>query len=113
MEPGHEDREYTRGVAQATPEDGPQWSPVMKTGNTRFEPLASHHQSKASMEPGHEDREYIDRAPDPVPHRLASMEPGHEDREYLCGGAGLRRRVCASMEPGHEDREYRDGIVQP
>ena len=35
MEPGHEDREYNR--PPATPQEStypPQWSPVMKTGNT-------------------------------------------------------------------------------
>ena len=36
----------------------PQWSPVMKTGNTRH--LVDHrYQPGASMEPGHEDREYL------------------------------------------------------
>ena len=60
----------------------PQWSPVMKTGNTG---LPGHVEGRirfASMEPGHEDREYRRRARHPRrPHR-ASMEPGHEDREY-------------------------------
>ena len=35
MEPGHEDREYTEAWAAASICSGPQWSPVMKTGNTR------------------------------------------------------------------------------
>ena len=46
----------------------PQWSPVMKTGNTStttHDNLLSH----ASMEPGHEDREY---APQPSPSSRAS-----------------------------------------
>ena len=36
MEPGHEDREYTlpRDLVDSY-EAMPQWSPVMKTGNTR------------------------------------------------------------------------------
>ena len=36
----------------------PQWSPVMKTGNTA--PLVDRRSAlaPASMEPGHEDREY-------------------------------------------------------
>ena len=35
MEPGHEDREYVVwGDGDADAGDGPQWSPVMKTGNT-------------------------------------------------------------------------------
>ena len=34
MEPGHEDREYS--MVRSCPNSGllPQWSPVMKTGNT-------------------------------------------------------------------------------
>ena len=59
----------------------PQWSPVMKTGNTgalsRL-PAAL----PASMEPGHEDREYTVYRWGPPPDAGASMEPGHEDREY-------------------------------
>ena len=61
----------------------PQWSPVMKTGNTALERGQLRRVRKASMEPGHEDREYPQ-----LPGRQrsrqgrASMEPGHEDREY-------------------------------
>ena len=36
----------------------PQWSPVMKTGNTCGAALAARTERQASMEPGHEDREY-------------------------------------------------------
>ena len=35
MEPGHEDREYATTTHTASALDQPQWSPVMKTGNTR------------------------------------------------------------------------------
>mgnify|MGYP000912235411 CR=1 FL=1 len=38
--------------------DAPQWSPVMKTGNT-YTPREKNIQNAASMEPGHEDREYF------------------------------------------------------
>ena len=38
MEPGHEDREYTAGQALTLPGLAPQWSPVMKTGNTPCRP---------------------------------------------------------------------------
>ena len=83
MEPGHEDREYAHSVeVRGKIDEGPQWSPVMKTGNTR--PCEPDHvlPHRASMEPGHEDREYEFPAhPRPGVHR-ASMEPGHEDREY-------------------------------
>ncbi|ERK50534.1 hypothetical protein HMPREF0682_2490 [Propionibacterium acidifaciens F0233] len=36
----------------------PQWSPVMKTGNTPTGVRDDHPHHGASMEPGHEDREY-------------------------------------------------------
>ena len=34
MEPGHEDREYVDLVVRPYDWEMPQWSPVMKTGNT-------------------------------------------------------------------------------
>ena len=34
MEPGHEDREYMKKIGQTSGLYAPQWSPVMKTGNT-------------------------------------------------------------------------------
>ena len=34
MEPGHEDREYMLSGMRTRPDRMPQWSPVMKTGNT-------------------------------------------------------------------------------
>ena len=34
MEPGHEDREYAELRAILSAAGKPQWSPVMKTGNT-------------------------------------------------------------------------------
>ena len=34
MEPGHEDREYVTGATACHACWMPQWSPVMKTGNT-------------------------------------------------------------------------------
>ena len=34
MEPGHEDREYMEAKATCYSQKKPQWSPVMKTGNT-------------------------------------------------------------------------------
>ena len=83
MEPGHEDREYPAVhlpfgtvdepqwspvmktgntyvcVCVGQPPAGPQWSPVMKTGNTGTAGPARRHKQHASMEPGHEDREYM------------------------------------------------------
>ena len=59
MEPGHEDREYPDARGEL-PEAArrPQWSPVMKTGNTPHSPGPDLRDRAASMEPGHEDREY-------------------------------------------------------
>ena len=37
----------------------PQWSPVMKTGNTGRGHAPPDPEGRASMEPGHEDREYL------------------------------------------------------
>ena len=37
MEPGHEDREYMGSVQDLSDALKPQWSPVMKTGNTSRE----------------------------------------------------------------------------
>ena len=107
MEPGHEDREYLGTAYFVSPDLTPQWSPVMKTGNTcipqtfvtdwnepQWSPVMktgntstfefdSNGQHVASMEPGHEDREYREESRWCVHYRSASMEPGHEDREYL------------------------------
>ena len=54
-------------VSQDEEEAAPQWSPVMKTGNTARWPGAGGGGRAASMEPGHEDREYP-RTTDP--HRV-------------------------------------------
>ena len=97
----------TSGVAAGTTGMRvPQWSPVMKTGNTLRDDPEHSRTKRASMEPGHEDREYRvgeERAHVEV---LASMEPGHEDREYPQLGYVVVLALHASMEPGHEDREY-------
>ena len=37
MEPGHEDREYEDMIMITSESAKPQWSPVMKTGNTNRE----------------------------------------------------------------------------
>ena len=84
----------------------PQWSPVMKTGNTPAPGQLDAAAPVASMEPGHEDREYVGRLLAEDPQVAASMEPGHEDREYPGPVRVPLAQVLASMEPGHEDREY-------
>ena len=83
MEPGHEDREYgVNAIALPVMPGVPQWSPVMKTGNTARRPGVRAVGELASMEPGHEDREYEETGRWIAWRREASMEPGHEDREY-------------------------------
>ena len=62
MEPGHEDREYSSPSATEPPRNTPQWSPVMKTGNTAVLSGRLFKAGGASMEPGHEDREYASSA---------------------------------------------------
>ena len=59
MEPGHEDREYAFDKVETAIKVKPQWSPVMKTGNTGPDECTDDWPCVASMEPGHEDREYV------------------------------------------------------
>ena len=60
----------------------PQWSPVMKTGNTLYgdalEPECWPPQWSPVMKTGNTAGVLAQ----PVRGRQASMEPGHEDREY-------------------------------
>ena len=89
MEPGHEDREYlARSPGRDTHVMRPQWSPVMKTGNTRRIRDSFIRPGDASMEPGHEDREYSQGSGAHSEDWIASMEPGHEDREYRASRCG-------------------------
>ncbi len=106
MEPGHEDREYDGVPVSILGIVRPQWSPVMKTGNTVALVDRRADDRGASMEPGHEDREYVLPRRGDVRLEHASMEPGHEDREYLIVSMAIFSLPAASMEPGHEDREY-------
>ena len=92
MEPGHEDREYLQGSGRPGAFSPPQWSPVMKTGNTRRNIILRIDTRDASMEPGHEDREYLGRRRSPGGVHRASMEPGHEDREYELFGGGKEEK---------------------
>ena len=86
---------------------GPQWSPVMKTGNTRRRRLAAGMPRHASMEPGHEDREYscppIACFASPTPQWSPVMKTGNT----RSAARPAKLVEAASMEPGHEDREYR------
>ena len=81
MEPGHEDREYANQAVTLASIAEPQWSPVMKTGNTSMSRTSEVSRLLPQWSPvmktgntrlrhgGDDDRD-------------ASMEPGHEDREY-------------------------------
>ena len=84
----------------------PQWSPVMKTGNTSRSLAAGMPRHLASMEPGHEDREYqvqgVIVGPENVPQWSPVMKTGNTRRSVQRSIRALE----ASMEPGHEDREY-------
>ena len=86
-----------------------QWSPVLETGNTPYQPREDHHDHHAAMEPGFRDREYIQALLDRLveaPH--AAMEPGFRDREYgstqnpllATSLAGLRERCQPSPGQG-------------
>ena len=77
----------------------PQWSPVMKTGNTAFESQLFMIVGLASMEPGHEDREYHGRDCNQQHQPTASMEPGHEDREYLAGVMSVLTSTLPQWSP--------------
>ena len=91
MEPGHEDREYwclfflVLALTRA-----PQWSPVMKTGNTSSAPPGSPHRRWPQWSPVMKTGNTIEVPETATNNSVASMEPGHEDREY-----GTRPRVPA------------------
>ena len=130
MEPGHEDREYIDDDGNLGMIRSPQWSPVMKTGNTSKRACSHRPPLHASMEPGHEDREYPDGV-DVIfntnkPQWSPVMKTGNTSMVRV-GAVSFGQpqwspvmktgntRICpphppddtpASMEPGHEDREY-------
>ena len=100
MEPGHEDREYRCMLADIVGMTPPQWSPVMKTGNTGTMSGVLGRHSYASMEPGHEDREYGQLHRSPIfAEDQASMEPGHEDREYFAMGNAITMEDTPQWSP--------------
>ena len=83
MEPGHEDREYQAGAADVRGDCRlPQWSPVMKTGNTFGSQPTSTHRSVPQWSPVMKTGNTRSAARPAQPVGEASMEPGHEDREY-------------------------------
>ena len=107
MEPGHEDREYRpnsteNGSAGTTP----QWSPVMKIGNTqatrRFLGQSAMPQWSPVMKTGDTSSSSSSRRSASSPQWSPVMKTGNTALVLL----NIRRNELASMEPGHEDREY-------
>ena len=82
MEPGHEDREYPEMSAKVVRTLAPQWSPVMKTGNTRNPVVSETHRERPQWSPVMKTGNTGPPRPLTPPPLTASMEPGHEDREY-------------------------------
>ena len=82
MEPGHEDREYIHPGCDCTVQPMPQWSPVMKTGNTPLAAGGPDTLQKPQWSPVMKTGNTRPRPPGRPDARTASMEPGHEDREY-------------------------------
>ena len=107
MEPGHEDREYVAKRGALFMIWLPQWSPVMKTGNTAFLERARALRASPQWSPVMKTGNTATTHDLNATAILASMEPGHEDREYPAPSQGGDTATRASMEPGHEDREYR------
>ena len=138
MEPGHEDREYVEWETHQGKGSQPQWSPVMKTGNTghhastriaRYKPQWSPVMKTGNTHLGD----------DPPPHPAGPQwSPVMKTGNTHHPGTGCRRQTrpqwspvmktgntgdatrrppqppTASMEPGHEDREYtRCTIIMP
>ena len=106
MEPGHEDREYVPDREELRCECGPQWSPVMKTGNTTLDIMKDYRMMTPQWSPVMKTGNTSPAGPASRRNPPASMEPGHEDREYGGQPTPPTKSYPASMEPGHEDREY-------
>ena len=94
MEPGHEDREYILRAQEGARDGLPQWSPVMKTGNTRRRVRRNSPCSRPQWSPVMKTGNTAMRETGRNGYQTASMEPGHEDREY--------RRTLAP--PAHPQR---------
>mgnify|MGYP000883854643 CR=1 FL=1 len=107
MEPGHEDREYHISAAPGHRHDTrPQWSPVMKTGNTKEKTMSIDMQIGPQWSPvmktGNTTRAHGGSHPPSAPQWSPVMKTGNTRRNQRPCGVVLQ----ASMEPGHEDREY-------
>ena len=131
MEPGLRDREYqidelvTRimlllqwspvletGNTRYNPgcqaaQTGLQWSPVLETGNTMLAPITSWHRDRLQWSPVLETGNTRPTPAQALAYIRAAMEPGLRDREYVHGTQwSWQRKAPAAMEPGLRDREY-------
>ena len=138
MEPGHEDREYPAPLRVELSRIGkPQWSPVMKTGNTAARPSSSKKTGSPQWSPvmktGNTNREDTTMITSAKPQwspvmktgntwspdeRLTWDSPPQWSPVMKTGNTRTGRfphalEGVASMEPGHEDREYSDGTLPP
>ena len=106
MEPGHEDREYLNLLLSGVQISTPQWSPVMKTGNTvcPFDHMGAGTMPQWSpvMKTGNTTATTATTAAYDVPQWSPVMKTGNTARRL----AHVDLLRVASMEPGHEDREY-------
>ena len=89
-------------------EEWPQWSPVMKTGNTCSSGLQRLSRRLASMEPGHEDREYTAgqalTLPGLAPQWSPVMKTGNTQAERLGAGVGGVPQWSPVMTTGNTRR---------
>ena len=116
MEPGHEDREYPAPLRVELSRIGkPQWSPVMKTGNTAARPSSSKKTGSPQWSPvmktGNTQIAQIRQAIVDAPQWSPVMKTGNT---YTPREKNIQN--AASMEPGHEDREYLEssqGAIPP
>ena len=106
MEPGHEDREYFQVPYVFKTLFRPQWSPVMKTGNTTQAEIdrlmADKPQWSPVMKTGNTPADLRWLREPQKPQWSPVMKTGNTG--LVADQVRLAER--ASMEPGHEDREY-------
>ena len=105
MEPGHEDREDENLAEDMEHTDGPQWSPVTKTGKTRPAAQKEHRMAEPQWSPVTKTGKTADLDVARKFHGDAAMEPGHEDREdpspqSSVTPCGTRRNGARSRRPG-------------
>ena len=99
MEPGHEDREYDPYADSEHDLWTPQWSPVMKTGNTWGSICMLIHTVTPQWSPVMKTGNTRSHDSSQEPCSIAPMEPGHEDREYSSPAALAQPRTLPQWSP--------------